>query len=48
MGALISVANPYCIAWWASVGTKLTSHSLDVGPAGPGAVSVGHVLSDLA
>lgn len=47
LGALVSVVNPYWVLWWATVGTKLTVDSLDAGWAGPGAVFVGHILSDL-
>ncbi|MPZ97893.1 MAG: lysine transporter LysE [Dehalococcoidia bacterium] len=47
LGALVSVVNPYWMLWWATVGTKLTVDSLDAGWAGPGAVFVGHILSDL-
>ena len=46
--ALASVANPYWILWWASVGTKLTVDSLAYGILGPGVFFTGHVLSDLA
>lgn len=45
--ALVSVANPYWVIWWASVGTKLTVDSLSAGWAGPAAVFLGHILSDL-
>jgi threonine/homoserine/homoserine lactone efflux protein len=48
VGALVSVANPYWVIWWATVGTKLTSDSLAIGWTGPAAVFVGHILSDLA
>ncbi|MBM3141117.1 MAG: hypothetical protein FJZ92_13160 [Chloroflexi bacterium] len=47
LGALVSVANPYWIVWWATVGSKLTSDSLAAGWPGPAAVFVGHILSDL-
>lgn len=48
VGALVSVANPYWVIWWATVGTKLTSDSLSIGWPGPLAVFTGHILSDLA
>jgi threonine/homoserine/homoserine lactone efflux protein len=48
LGALVSVANPYWVVWWATVGTKLTSDSLSAGWPGPAAVFAGHILSDLA
>jgi threonine/homoserine/homoserine lactone efflux protein len=48
LGALVSVANPYWVIWWATIGTKLTSDSLSIGWPGPIAVFLGHILSDLA
>jgi threonine/homoserine/homoserine lactone efflux protein len=47
LAALVSIANPYWVIWWATVGTKLTVDSLDSGAAGPGAIFIGHILSDL-
>ena len=47
LGALVSVANPYWVVWWATVGTKLTSDSLSAGWPGPAVFFVGHILSDL-
>ena len=44
---LASVINPYWVIWWATIGAKLISDSLSVGWPGPGAVFVGHILSDL-
>ncbi len=46
-GALVSLANPYWVIWWATVGAALTAESLSAGAAGPGAFFVGHILSDL-
>ena len=43
----VSVANPYWIVWWATVGTKLTVDSLRIGWSGPVAVFLGHIVSDL-
>ena len=43
----VSVANPYWIVWWATVGTKLTVDSLRIGWSGPAAVFLGHIVSDL-
>ncbi len=44
---LASVINPYWVIWWATIGAKLISDSLSVGWPGPGAVFVGHILSDV-
>jgi len=48
MGVLTSIANPYWLLWWATVGVTYVGLSLQVGPIGLGAFAVGHVLSDLA
>ncbi|MDA1001959.1 MAG: LysE family transporter [Chloroflexi bacterium] len=47
LAALVSIANPYWVVWWATVGTKLTADSLSAGWSGPAAFFVGHILSDL-
>ena len=47
LGIAVSVANPYWLIWWATVGTKLTVDSLRIGWTGPAAVFLGHILSDL-
>lgn len=47
LAALVSMANPYWVVWWATVGTKLTADSLSAGWAGPAVFFVGHILSDL-
>jgi len=47
LGIAVSVANPYWLIWWATVGTKLTVDSLRIGWSGPAAVFFGHILSDL-
>jgi len=47
LGIAVSVANPYWIIWWATVGTKLTVDSLHIGWSGPLAVFLGHIVSDL-
>lgn len=47
LGILVSVANPYWLIWWATVGTKLTVDSLHIGWTGPAAVFFGHIISDL-
>ncbi|MBI4498271.1 MAG: LysE family transporter [Chloroflexi bacterium] len=45
-GALASIANPYWLIWWATVGAGYTVRALHHGIAGVGAFYVGHVLSD--
>lgn len=45
-GALISVANPYWIIWWASIGMAYLSKSLEHGAAGVGSFFTAHILSD--
>lgn len=47
VGIVVSVANPYWLIWWATVGTKLTVDSLRIGWSGPAAVFLGHIVSDL-
>lgn len=47
LGIVVSIANPYWLIWWATVGTKLTVDSLRIGWTGPIAVFFGHILSDL-
>lgn len=45
-GALVSLANPYWILWWTTIGLKLASDSLAIGPAGVGAFFLGHEAAD--
>lgn len=45
-GALASVANPYWIIWWATVGAGYLVLALQHGIPGVGALYVGHILSD--
>lgn len=44
---LVSVANPYWVIWWASVGTAYMTESLKHGAAGVVSFYGGHILSDL-
>lgn len=44
---LVSIANPYWVIWWASIGTAYVSESLDYGAAGIVSFYSGHVLADL-
>jgi threonine/homoserine/homoserine lactone efflux protein len=45
-GILVSVANPYWIIWWASIGMAYLTESLDHGAAGVSSFFTAHVLSD--
>jgi threonine/homoserine/homoserine lactone efflux protein len=47
-GAAVSLSNPYWTIWWVTIGVKLASDGLALGPAGVGAFFVGHELADLA
>jgi threonine/homoserine/homoserine lactone efflux protein len=47
-GALVSVANPYWIIWWATVGMAYIDKALDHGAAGVGTFFTAHILSDFA
>lgn len=47
-GAVVSLSNPYWTIWWATVGLKLASDGLAVGPAGIAAFFFGHELADIA
>jgi threonine/homoserine/homoserine lactone efflux protein len=46
-GGLVSMANPYWVLWWATIGTTYVLLALKQGIIGLGAFYVGHVLSDL-
>jgi len=43
-----SVANPYWLLWWATVGAKYVFDGLEWGVAGVLAFYSGHILSDLS
>jgi len=47
-GALVSVANPGWVLWWATVGTSYILWSLQHGPAGIIFFYSGHLLADLS
>jgi threonine/homoserine/homoserine lactone efflux protein len=47
-GLLTSLANPYWVVWWATVGLTYIGASLERGTAGLLAFFSGHILSDLA
>jgi len=47
-GILLSVANPYWLIWWASIGLGYIMHSMKFGIMGIAAFFLGHILADLA
>jgi len=46
-GILMSLANPYWIIWWATIGLGYVMHSQKLGFAGIVFFFVGHILGDL-
>jgi len=46
-GILFSLANPYWIIWWASIGLGYILHSVKYGFIGVSAFFLGHILADL-
>lgn len=46
-GMLVSIANPYWIIWWATIGMAYLTWSLKLGSAGVASFFSGHILSDL-
>ena len=47
-GILFSLANPYWIIWWASIGLGYILNSIQFGIAGLVVFFIGHILADLA
>ncbi|MCG6929263.1 MAG: LysE family translocator [Desulfofustis sp.] len=47
-GILLSLANPYWLIWWATIGIGYIMYSLKFGLAGIIAFYTGHILADLA
>jgi threonine/homoserine/homoserine lactone efflux protein len=47
-GAAVSLANPYWALWWATIGLKLASDAIRIGPLAVGAFFVGHEAADFA
>ena len=47
-GAAVSLSNPYWTLWWATIGVKLASDALAIGPVGVLAFFIGHELADIA
>jgi threonine/homoserine/homoserine lactone efflux protein len=46
-GILVSLANPYWILWWATIGLGFITLSLQSGFAGLASFFTGHILADL-
>ena len=47
-GVLFSLANPYWIIWWASIGLGYILYSVTFGLLGVAIFFLGHILADLA
>ncbi|MBI5558152.1 MAG: LysE family transporter [Deltaproteobacteria bacterium] len=47
-GIICSIANPYWLIWWATIGLGYIMHSVKFGPAGVASFFCGHILADLA
>ena len=47
-GAVVSLANPYWLLWWVTIGAALVAKGLSLGPIGVAAFFIGHELADLA
>jgi threonine/homoserine/homoserine lactone efflux protein len=47
LAAIVSIASPYWILWWLTVGALLITQSLAFGLVGLAVFYVGHILSDL-
>jgi threonine/homoserine/homoserine lactone efflux protein len=46
-GALMSLANPYWIIWWATIGIGYITHCQKMGSTGVGVFYSGHVFGDV-
>lgn len=47
-GILVSIANPYWLIWWVTLGTAYLLWSLSLGIAGIASFFTGHILADFA
>lgn len=47
-GLVVSVSNPFWVAWWATIGTAYIVEALDQGAAGVASFYGAHFLTDLA
>ncbi|MBC7325092.1 MAG: LysE family transporter, partial [Moorella sp. (in: Bacteria)] len=46
-GGLVSLANPYWLLWWATIGAAFVARATGLGAAGVAFFFSGHILSDL-
>ncbi len=46
-GVVLSIANPYWLIWWASIGMGYIMHSARLGFLGVASFFIGHILADL-
>ena len=46
-GILVSLSNPFWIAWWATIGTAYIVEALDEGVLGVSAFYGGHIIADI-
>lgn len=46
-GIVISIANPYWIIWWATIGLAYVTIALNIGKLGLASFFTGHILADL-
>lgn len=46
-GVLVSLSNPFWVAWWATIGAAYIAKALDQGVLGVGAFYGGHILADI-
>jgi threonine/homoserine/homoserine lactone efflux protein len=47
-GAAVSLANPYWVLWWATIGLTLASRAIRIGPGAVAAFFIGHEAADFA
>lgn len=46
-GVIVSVSNPFWVAWWGTVGARLVADGLQMGTVGVATVYVAHIATDL-
>lgn len=46
-GIVVSISNPYWVAWWATIGTAYIVEALDHGALGVGTFYGAHILADI-
>lgn len=47
-GAIVSLTNPWWTLWWATIGVKLATDGIAIGPIGVLAFFLGHQLADVS